>query len=152
MSPLTSDHNLPTAEQIAYGLASDALNAALEGDWDRATRTVQAINDECAGEGLAEALLVWSDAVIHYIPGWTLGAKITLSFTDIHIGPLCVEHVPPRELWAGRLIAARAAYDRPMWQALIDAMPPDPADAGTHVASVLEIAARTISHLREGRS
>ena len=51
-----------------------------------------------------------------------------------------------------RLIVARAALDKPMFDALIASLPDDPAVIGSYVGAVLETVATTMNGLPDATS
>lgn len=136
-------------ERRALVLAGEALRAALNSDWPGAVDLVAAIGRECGGEGVQTALLAWSDTLIAERPSPS-GLPVHLVFWDAETcGRVEPECVPDRALWAGRMLAARAAEDKDMWFALLDALPDDPAVVGSHVGAVLETVALGI-HTTKG--
>jgi hypothetical protein len=134
---------LSKVEQRAIRLASAALTCAVSNDWDRATKAVQRIGDECGEVGVGRAILGWSDTLIHRM-GHKPGKPVNLVFQQVETGRIDTadgEHVPERVRWAGKVIAARAADDEAAWDALMKALPEDGAVVGQHVAAVLEMVA-----------
>ena len=67
----------------------------------------------------------------------------------VHLG---TEGVPDRVRWAGQLIVARAALDKPMFDALIMSLPEDKAVVGSYVGAVLETVAVTMNGLPDAAS
>lgn len=143
---------LPKVEKRAIRLASVALNRAIAQDWDRATKAVQRISDECGQVGVGRAILGWSDTLISRM-GHTPGKPVAIAFQQAETGRIDTadsEYVPDRVRWAGRVIAARAADDQPTWDALMAALPDDGKAIGEHVAAVLETVALMLRRMGAG--
>lgn len=140
------------AERRALRLASDALRCAVAGDRERAFRVVERIGDECGGEGLALAMVGWSDTLIARVPNLT-GKPVRLAFMQADSGRVDenADDVPAEVRWSGRLLAARAADDRQTWNALIDALPEDGEQVGHHVGCFLGMVALNIRHYSGGQ-
>ena len=142
-----TSYQLPKAERRAMRLAGDALRCALVDDWTLATRTVQRISDECGSAGVARAILGWSDTLIARTPGLH-GNAVRLAFMNADSGEVGgADDVPEEVRWAGRVLAARAADDEDAWNALMDALPDDPAATGRHVARLLHLVALNLRNL-----
>lgn len=147
-----SYEQLSKNEKRAIRLATDALHAALADDWARATRAVQRTSDECGAEGVARAILGWSDTLIGRMPGGK-GKPVRLAFMEAESGRIDTnaDDVPPRVRWAGRVLAARAADDKATWDALMDALPDDGQVIGEYVSAVLEMVALTLGRIGDAR-
>lgn len=140
---------LPKNQRRAMELAGAALTAALGGDWGRAGKLLQRVGDECGPDGVERAMLGWCDTLVAKM-GVAPGTPVRIAFQEAGDGkPVTDADEVSREeiVWAGRMVAARAAADHAAWGALIDALPDDPRGVGRHVGAVLEVAALMI--LRE---
>ena len=132
-------------------LARAALIAAIDQRWNAAERAIQRVSDECGGAGLGEAILAWTDAMIHHA---TAGQQVPfapggMDFADPQTGQLNVE-LPAEVEWAGRLLAARAAMDQDRYRAVLAELPDDPAGIGLHVWRLIEVIGMTIRGLPSG--
>jgi hypothetical protein len=122
-------------------LAAASLTSARAGDWDRATRLTERIYDECGSAGVLLALRGWVDTLIVHM-GHVPGTPIAIAFQDTESGAITTADDPdvrPEVVWAGRLIAARAALDEETWDALLLAIPRD--EQGRYIPALLEIVA-----------
>jgi hypothetical protein len=138
-----SYEDLPKVEKRAIRLAAAALTCAMAQDWERASKAVQRISDECGSVGVGRAILGWSDTLISRM-GHTPGRPVAIAFQEVESGRIDSadgDFVPERVKWAGRVLAARAADDQATWDALMDALPDDGTAIGEHVAAVLEMCA-----------
>lgn len=137
--------DLSAGGKDADEMAGAALRLAMDGDWAAAYMMTQAIYREHGSGGVQVAVLAWCD---------TLATEIgfqTVNPDGSKAGDLCgAEDVTARIAWAGQLIGARARLDRPMFNALIAALPADRAVTGSHVGAVLEVAAATLQRHRSG--
>ncbi|WP_242890152.1 hypothetical protein [Actinomadura litoris] len=144
---------LTRKERRAVQLAGAALTAALGNDWQRASAMLQRISTECGGEGMQRALLSLCDTVIHHA-GITPGQPVRIMFQQADgDGRITgADEVQRREsVWAGRLLAARAADDEDTWSALIEALPRDGYAIGQHVIALLEMCTLMIArYLKRG--
>jgi hypothetical protein len=120
----------------------------MAGDWKAAAAAVQACGDQCGPEGVYAMLLAWCDtlAISLGIDGERTALQFRLGKADgtPQGGVTGSDEVPERVAWAGRVVAARCALDRPMFGALISALPEDRAGVGSHVGAVLEVVAVTL--------
>jgi len=142
------DRNMTDAiKDRARHLAAGALHAAQRGDWTTASQTMQVINDEIGGEGTTMAICGWCD---------TLAATLGINANTEHLALSWVNRdtrkvstsgdVPARVRWAGQLIVARAALDKPAFDALIGVLPEDNKKMiGDYVGAVLECVAITLN-------
>ena len=135
-------------------LATAALQAALAGKWERASRYLVRISEECGGDGLYLALIAWADTFIAHATDGDLTGKVGgISFIQTTTGQLDQpgsEYVPAEVQWAGRLIRARAALDETAWQAILDELPDDGYRRGAYVQAALQCVALTINGLPRG--
>lgn len=133
-------------------LAAAALHAAIEGNWQRATRAVERLNAECPGPGLYTALLAWCDTFAAHAHGGTPEfGRVRLVPWNAASGALGGD-VPPGAQWAIELIQARAAGDLDAFSALIKRLNdiPDGYERGRYVSDLLVSIAGTISGLPRG--
>lgn len=144
----------------ALQFATEALHAAFRDDKDAATRAVQAISDEAGGPGMAVAVKAWCDTLIGAwrrdggIPdGGADGVLVRPAWRDTDTGRVATDadEVPAEFRWAGRLIAARVALDKPAYDALIAALPADGEAIARHVGALLGTVALTLQALGWGR-
>jgi hypothetical protein len=133
------------SKELARTLAARALAAGRRGDWPGASAIVQQINDELGGTGTMFAVCGWCDTLAA-TAGVSERDQLALGWLDPATGEirLSSEGVPARTLWAAQLITARAALDKPMFDALIAALPADRAVIGSHVGAVLETVVATL--------
>lgn len=137
-------------------LAAEALQAAINEDQDRAAEAVRAL-DRLGPETLTTAVVVWCDTLNHAYrqatgtpdtapvqPGWIQA--------DTREVAADADDVPAEARWAGRFIAARAAMDHPACHALLNALPDDPAAAGQHVLTLLNMCGLTLRGLKRRQS
>jgi hypothetical protein len=132
----------------AVAFAGDALTLAMAGDWNAAAAAVQACGDRCGPGGVYEMVVAWCDtlAISLGIDGDRMALQFRLGKADgTPEGDVTgSDEVPERVAWAGRVLTARCALDRPMFDALISALPGDRAGVGSHVGAVLEVVAVTL--------
>jgi hypothetical protein len=144
---------LTTTERHAIRLAVDALKAARSHDWDTATRAMQRIGDECGPEGVELAVRTMAEAVtarFGHAPGRPVTIRLATSGNGL-LGQPAGETTSPELIWAGRMLAARAADDADTWDALITALPNDPRVMGRHVGQFLQMCAHTLNLLDAAR-
>ena len=142
---------LPTPlHEAVIPLASQALYAEMDGKHKTAGRSVQAISDRHGGEGLTIAILAWCDTLTHYKLGrFVADDPVAIAWQEQKTGRIeTADEVPVEARWAGRVIAARAADDRPGFDALISALPHDAAAVGAHVAALLSMVALNVRAVR----
>jgi hypothetical protein len=132
-------------------LAAYALRDARAGDYAAASKHVRALNAECGGEGTMFAVCGWRDTLAAHSGISENSGPLALGWKDADTGRIHAgtEGVPDRVRWAGQLIVARAALDKPMFDALIAALPDDKAVIGSYVGAVLETVAITMNGLPE---
>jgi hypothetical protein len=135
-------------------LAAYALRDARAGDYAAARKHVSQLNAECGGVGTMIAVRGWCDTLAAHSGVSENSGPLALGWKDaetgrIHLG---TEGVPDRVRWAGQLIVARAALDKPMFDALIASLPDDKAVVGSYVGAVLETVAVTMNGLPEAAS
>ena len=133
---------LPRRERRAVQLAGVALTAARANDWPRAVKMLQRINDECGPDGAGRALLSLCDTAIAEM-GIPPGAPVHIQYKNIDTQQVQgADEVEKREVvWAGRMLAARAAQDQDTWDALIETLPDDPRVMGQHALALLQMVA-----------
>ena len=133
----------------ARTLAAYALRDARAGDYTAASRHVRELNAECGGAGMMIAVRGWCDTLAAHSGVSENSGPLALGWKDAETGRvhLGTEGVPDRVRWAGQLIVARAALDKPMFDALIAALPDDKAVIGSYVGAVLETVAITMNGL-----
>lgn len=141
-----------------YELASEALHAAIRNDWPAAVAAVHTLNAECPGQVLP-AMCAWIDTFADRY-AQTVGRElpadgdlVELAFMEQGTGNITgADATPPHTRWAGRLIAARVAMDKPAFDALIEVLPDDPAVVGRHIGSVLHIVALGLNSIEQGNN
>ena len=140
-----------TLKERARTLAAYALRDARAGDYAAASKRVSELNAECGGAGVMIAVAGWCDTLAAHTGISENSGPLTLGWKDAETGRvhLGTEGVPDRVRWAGQLIVARAALDKPMFDALIMALPEDKTVAGSYVGAVLETVAVTMNGLPE---
>jgi len=133
----------------ARTLAAYALRDARAGDYAAASRHVRELNAECGSTGAMIAVCGWCDTLAAHSGVSENSGPLALGWKDAETGRvhLGTEGVPDRVRWAGQLIVARAALDKPMFDALIAALPDDKAVIGSYVGAVLETVAITMNGL-----
>lgn len=125
-------------------LARQAFAAAVALDPEAARVLVERIDQE--HDAIVEAMLAWIDILLTDGYGVTEFRPVGLTFHDERTGSAIQADgtVPPRVVWAGRLVAARAAGDRDTCDALlISATSGDDEMWSAHVATLLETCAAT---------
>ena len=102
-------------------LAAYALRDARAGDYAAASRYVRELNAECGSQGTMFAVNGWCDTLAAHSGISENSGPLALGWKDAETGRvhLGTEGVPDRVRWAGQLIVARAALDKPMFDALI---------------------------------
>lgn len=143
-----------TAYQQGVALAGAALVGAVQDDWPAVEVALTRIGLELGGEGMYLALLAWCDALVLeyqragiHTEGDTRVARPL--WMEASTGRLDSDAsaVPRAVRWAGQLITARTALDQPAYDALISALPEDPADLSEHINTLLSMVANTIHTL-----
>lgn len=136
-------------KEQARTLAAYALRDARAGDYAAASRHVRQLNAECGSQGTMIAVCGWCDTLAAQSGISESSGPLALGWKDTETGRVHsgTEGVPDRVRWAGRLIVARAALDKPMFDALLAALPHDKAVVGSYVGAVLETVAITMSGL-----
>jgi hypothetical protein len=135
----------------ARTLAACALRDARAGDYAAASRQVRELNAEYGSAGTMIAIAGWCDTLAAHCGISENSGPLALGWKDAETGRvhLGAEGVPDRVRWAGQLIIARAALDKPMFDALISSLPDDKAAVGSYVGAVLETVAVTMNGLPE---
>lgn len=144
MVPSSDDEGLEELtpeEHDALRLAAKALNAAVAEDWDHVESVVNLLHDEHGVEGLVLAMLGWCDVLISQTPQ-AQGGQVNLAFIQQDTGHIgFADSVPAEVAWAGQVLAARAAKDKDMWDALMEVIPEDGAKAGIYIGALLDVVA-----------
>ncbi len=125
-------------------LATTALHAAQQDDWDAVKRNVTALSDLDDGS-LMSAILAWCDTCLASqgisMDGTTpVQVKWREQGTEDEQG---ADDVRPAVRWAGQLINARAADDDAAFIAHMRAIP-EGAEFGHHVMTLLQCIAVTL--------
>ena len=129
----------------ARDFAARALNAAIRGEWDIASKIVRRMNAELGSAGAMIAVVGWCDTLTMRLGLNEAEGALALGFVDESTGTRSMAGgVAPRIAWAGQLIIARARLDEQMFNALIGALPDDPKVVGSYVGAVLECVATTL--------
>jgi hypothetical protein len=121
-------------------LARRALKLYRDGRYRNAFDAVAEISTAWPDSGVGYAMVAWIDMAAFRlrIPH---GSAVELDYGC----DLPHEHYIPQEdrvwVWTGRLIAARLAWDRETFEALLHALPHDPAIRARHAAAVLHASA-----------
>lgn len=124
-----------------------ALELAVNDDLPAATDVLAALAGAHGLRGVLRAVQAWLDTVLE-ARGVTMGASagVRLGFVELETGELTdADQAPPRQVWAGRLLAARAADDEAAFRALIDSVP-DRDELGHRVNAVLAMCALNLRH------
>jgi hypothetical protein len=109
-----------------YPLAREALRLAVRGERDAAMRTVEHLIAEHGPDAIGDAMSAWCDAVLAYLPPPERGDDVVLRIANAVTGECDrLDAFPAASQWAAQMIAARAADDRPMWDALGSSAPDD---------------------------
>lgn len=131
-----------------YRLAGEALRLAVLGDRAAAYRTVEQLLAEHGPDAVPEAMCAWADAVLAYLQPPDHGDTITLTIRDAITGqPATVDRMPAPSVWAGQLIAARAADDEPTFRALVNA-PTSDREYSARVSAMLMTCAINVRHAK----
>lgn len=141
-------------KERARTLAAYALRDARAGDYTAASSHVRQLNAECGSQGAMIAVCGWCDTLAAHSGISENSGPLALGWKDAETGRvhLGTEGVPDRARWAGQLIIARAALDKPMFDALINALPDDKTVVGSYVGAVLETVAITMNGLPDATS
>jgi hypothetical protein len=136
-------------KERARMLAAYALRDARAGDYAAASRHVRTLNAECGSQGTMLAICGWCDTLAAHLNLDENPGPLALAWKDAETGRVHAGTggVPDRARWAGQLIVARAALDKPMFDALIKSLPDDKAVVGSYVGAVLETVAITMGAL-----
>lgn len=144
--PERTEHRKPVR------LAGAALSAAIDTDWPKASRAVQRLHDECAGDGLWTALIGWCDTWAEYAYGGPPEyGKVRIASWNVQTGGIG-EQLPERVKWAHRLIQARTADDQDGFSALVQQFIDirDGFERGRYISALLESIALTMRSLPRG--
>lgn len=143
---MTQPHSKPIR------LAHAALFAGIDGNWDKASRYMQRINDECGPNSLPYALMAWCDALADHATGGAPGPRqVAVKGMDYASGAI-TDEVPARIRWAQDVVKARAEMDEAAFTATVDELTQieDGKERGSYVGAVLEVAALSIRGLPRG--
>ena len=145
----------PPGRDRGLRLTAEALQAAVNEDQEQAAQAVREL-DQLGTQTLVTAVTAWCDTLINAYrqatgtpdtapvqPGWV--------HADSGVVAADADGVPAGARWAGRFIAARAAMDHPACYALLGALPDDPAAAGEHVVTLLNMCGLTLRELHRKR-
>lgn len=111
-------------EDEVKDIAARLLDGALHKDVERTAAFMNELESN-GSEAAVQVMLCWCDTLIR-VKNVCRGGRIQLSWYDPATGgSLEPGEVPTVDQWAGQIIAARAAMDWEMFQALILAVPPD---------------------------
>lgn len=127
-------------------LAHAVLHAAVEQDLRKAERLMARLNEECPGAGLGLALVAWCDALAEHANDGVLEfGRVRVLDIDQDTGARLSDRTP-QQVWANRLIVARAAGDKPAFQALLDELHTidDGLERGKYAATLIQAVAGTI--------
>lgn len=146
-----------TTEHPWLPLATRAFAASIRGDDRVAVRLTERIATEHGPDAILGALIAWLDTLL--IEGFgqesfaTGGAGFYMVNGDGQSETVDGSQ-PAEAVWAGRLMAARAAGDKAQFEALIAAATGDgttPASWARHVHTVLECCSLTYQYVKEGQ-
>lgn len=139
-----ADYRLEPGEWAAIVLAASALRYRIDGHTETAYRAVSKLNGRCGGDGINLAMRFWIDQFLVLVP---IGPDdpFNLHIFDASTGGFVdIDSASIESAWAVRMILARHADDVDNWNALREALPPDPNVIGRHVAALLDCVAATI--------
>lgn len=124
--------------------ATEALHCALHDDPEGAVEALKVMIDNHGLEALYPAILAWIDTVISVMEPYDQARLVELRFIENNTEEVTgAEEVPAPVAWAGRLLAARLADDRDMFQALATAVRYD--DLGEWILTLLFTCAMNIT-------
>ncbi len=136
--PAGTTEGFPYSRDRMVKSAGAALHAAMADDWGAVSRALQTLIDECGGEGVIAAMSAWCDTLLIHTHDIDPKVPLRLLFVNADTGDIGdADDVPPEVRWAGRLVAARAAMDKPTWDALIDSIPHDDSAISRHISVLL---------------
>ncbi|MCP2339227.1 hypothetical protein [Actinomadura rupiterrae] len=138
--------NRPELDRV-HELAAETLIAAIEYDTGRARAATERLVTEHGAAGVVTAMLSWADTLLEAM-GLPPGQQVALVFRDAdsgHIGFAGEPRWRPEVVWAGRMLAARAARDLEQWNALAAAIPDG--ETGRYVSAVLEAVVLTLRRI-----
>ena len=145
-------------QERARELSVEALHAAMRNDWDAAAAAMQALSNETGGPGIRFALTAFCDWLItaqnrvQGKPDFDAPGIVRPAWLNAETGQVDTSagDVPPAARWAGQLAVARAAMDKPAFDALLASMPEDGLERGRYAAALLEGCAASVNALQEG--
>jgi hypothetical protein len=134
------------AQTRARAQAASALRLAIGGRWRLASRVLDALYS-AGPEGMVTAICTWADELIIRTPPVRRG-EFTLSWKRAGTGQVTTDpmEVPDEVRWASAVLAARARGDTGALEALMRALPDDPAAIALHVTTLLQVVAQTLVH------
>lgn len=139
------------ARARVLSLAERALQGAIDQDRPAEAAAMNAISEEHGGEGTAEAIIAWCDALIaaHALPA---GSEfVALNWVDAEGRVRHAGDVDPYARWAGRVVMARARMGRDTFSALLNALPDDGMAVSEHLAVLLELIAVNLRAVMGGK-
>lgn len=146
-----------TTEHPWLPLATRAFAASMRGDDRVAVRLIERIATEHGPDAILGALIAWLDTLL--VEGFgqetfqTGGVGFYL-VNDNHEHETVDGTQPAEAVWAGRLMAARAAGDQAQFEALIAAATGEgttPASWARHVHTTLQCCTLTYQYVKEGQ-
>jgi hypothetical protein len=141
----------PATEDLETS-ARAVLTAAIERRDDDAVRMIEEAVTEHGPLWLPEAMQLWIDALIsHATAGGQAPKKVQVEASELSTGKVGGD-LPPRVVWASKLIKARVEMDRFTFMDLIDEWLclGNGRLAGAYLMTVLNAAALTIRHYPDG--
>ena len=152
---MTATDPAPSAGYPWLPLATRAFAASMRGDDRVAIRLTERIATEHGPDAVIGAIIAWLDTLL--IEGFGHGnfqtGGVGFYLVNDDGDPETVDGSQPSEaVWAGRLMAARAAGDQATFDALIAAVTGDgvtPASWARHVHTVLECCTLTYQYVKE---
>lgn len=138
-------------------LSARAFAAAMRGDDRVAVRLIERIVGEHGPDAILGAMISWLDTLLIEGFGQENFQTGGVGFYMVNDAdePETVDGTqPPEAVWAGRLMAARAAGDKDQFDALIKAATGDgatPASWARHVHYTLTCCALTYRYVKEGQ-
>jgi hypothetical protein len=144
VSTVSLEHRKPAR------LAHQAIAAGSAGRWERALQLVRRINDECGGNGVGLALMVWCETFTRHAYDGEPTGPVKLAFVQMDEDTEGAHQPPPEVVWAGQLTAAWAARDEDTYEALIATLPDDEALVGKRVVAVLRSTVYALTELPRG--
>jgi hypothetical protein len=138
---------------ISRHLVKDAavvFTAAYREQPEECAEALAGLHDRHGGEGLAQAVILWCDAYVDHARGGQprTNLPVKLIFMEEDGEQATVDQVPPELVWAGRLLAARCAWDRDTFIALLSTVPDG--EDGRWVVALLQVVTSVMRRLPRG--